>query len=57
MVGRFYMMVWCCYGYTTFRGLGGEVTSSKISARDINASLCVFPSVTSGLAGAEFFIA
>ena len=56
MIGRFYLMVWCCYGYTILGGLDGEVSFLIIFSRDINASLCVFTSVTSGLAGAEFFI-
>ena len=32
----------------------GEIAFTNISARDINASFCVFHSVTSGLAGDGF---
>ena len=35
----------------TLGGAAGEVSFPNISARDFNASLCEFPSLTSGLAG------
>ena len=38
-------------------GSVGEVDFPNISAREINASLCSFTSVTSGLSGAGFCIA
>ena len=45
------MMGWCCSGCTTFEGLSGEVALSNIFAGNINASLCLFPSVTIDMAG------
>ena len=51
------MMGWCCSGCTTLIGISGEVNLSNIFARGINASLCAFTSVTSGLAGAKIFSA
>ena len=49
---------WSSYGYVSsignLRGYAGGVAFPKIYARDINASLCEFPSVASGLAGAVF---
>ena len=49
------MMCWCFSGCITLGGLAGEVALSNILARVVNDSLCVFPSVNGGLAGAGFF--
>ena len=48
------MMGWCYSGCITLGGLSGEVDLSKIFSRYLNASLCSFPSVTSGVSGAVF---
>ena len=48
------MMCWCFSGCITLGGLAGEVALSNILARVVNDSLCVFPSVNGGLAGAVF---
>ena len=42
------------YLIATLRGTAGDVAFTNISARDINYSMCEFPSVTSGLKCAGF---
>ena len=54
--GKFSMMVWCCSGFTTLVGLDGEVALSNFLVRFLNASFCMFLSVTSGLSGASFSV-
>ena len=58
------ILIWVYYWFTcwnfywhapltvTLGGTAGEVAFPNISARDLNYSLCEFPSVTSSLAGA-----
>ena len=48
---------WYYYSNGTLVGTSGEISFPNISARDLNASLCEFPSVTSGLEGAVYFSA
>ena len=53
--GRFSMVGLFCYNCTTLGVIDGKFVLSKINARDINASLCTFPSVTIGVLGAGSF--
>ena len=57
LFGHFHIMGWFCYGCNTLGGLSGEVPLSNMFTKDINASLCEFTSVTSGLAGSVFYSA
>ena len=52
-----WFVYWSFSGYASsigiLRGSAGEVSFAKIFTRDLNASFCEIPNVTSGLSNAE----
>ena len=57
-IGFYSFTCWSFSGYAssivTLGGFAGEFAFTKISARYLNASLCVFPWVNIGLVGSIF---